>query len=49
MGFGQMIPLLLLLLPILAAGQTYYGEYGAHAPVVVTSADPNTSQNTAIG
>lgn len=26
MGFGQIMPLLLLLLPILVAGETYYGE-----------------------
>lgn len=31
MGFGQYVPLLLLLLPILAAGETYYGERSVSA------------------
>ena len=33
MTFGQLVSLLLILLPIFAAGEAYFGEYNALAPV----------------
>lgn len=32
MTFGQLVPLLLIALPVLAAGEVYSGEYRAMAP-----------------
>jgi hypothetical protein len=36
MGFGQLIPILLLLLPALAAGETLYGRYANFEPLTIS-------------